>query len=59
MNENIVTSATPVFCDSCGGRIFRVSYHINSKVFCNRCVKDKFSVNVNEKEEKDGSDSES
>lgn len=59
MNENSIVTAVPVFCDYCGGRIFRVSYHINEKVLCNRCVKDKYSFNINEKEDKDGSDSES
>lgn len=48
-----------IFCDSCGGRIFRFAYRINGKNLCNRCVKDEYGYDVNEKEDEDGSDSES
>lgn len=51
MNENIILTAVPLFCDSCGERIFRVSFHINGKILCNRCVKDKYSFSINEKED--------
>lgn len=51
MNENIVLTTVPLFCDSCGERIFRAGFHINDSILCNRCVKDKFSVNINEKED--------
>lgn len=47
-----------IFCDSCGDRIFRLGFKIDGKTLCNKCVRDKYSFNVNE-EDKDGSNSES